>query len=146
MSNGMSREVREKVRVLVIDDDDLAREFLCEILRAEGFTVVDSATTIGVTNQIVRESINVVVLDVMMPTIRGDRLAQLLRKNAALRALGVVLVSGGSSQELADLAREVDAEAVVGKHEARTELARAVVHAMRTRRATSGSPGPRTSS
>jgi len=140
--NNLSLRARAKVRVLVIDDDELAREFLCDILRREGFTVTDWASTIGVTNKIVREEINVVVIDVMMPTIRGDRLATLLRKNAALGALGVVLVSSCPAEELQQLASEVGAEAVVGKQEARTELARAVLQAVRASRTSSGTPGP----
>jgi PleD family two-component response regulator len=125
---------REQVRVLVIDDDELAREFLVDILRSHGFTVSDSASTIGVTNQIIREEIHVVVLDVMMPTIRGDRLATLLRKHAALHSLGVVLVSSHPPAELEQIANEVGAEAVVGKHEARSQLAAAVMRAARVGR------------
>ena len=136
-----SMRARDKVRVLVIDDDEVAREFLCDILRSEGFTVMDWPSAIGVTNKIVRDEINVVVLDIMMPTIRGDRLATLLRKNAALGALGVVLVSGCPREELDQLAMEVGAEAVVSKQEARTELAWAVAQAARSR-GTSGTPGP----
>jgi CheY-like chemotaxis protein len=120
--------------VLVIDDDELAREFLCDILRRAGFTVSDSPSTLGVTNRIVREKINVVVLDVMMPAIRGDRLAALLRKHPGLAALGVVLVSSHARDELDQIASEVGAEAVVGKHEAREKLAAAVLEAATARR------------
>lgn len=124
-----------EVRVLVIDDDELARGFLADVLRSAGFVVSDSDSTIGVTNKILREHIHVVVLDVMMPTIRGDRLATLLRKNAALSELGVVLVSSHPPDELAQLASEVGAEAVVGKHEVRTKLARVVMEAANRGRA-----------
>jgi CheY-like chemotaxis protein len=128
---------REKVRVLVLDDDELAREFLSDILRSEGFSVMDSESIIGVTNKIIREDIHVVVLDVMMPTIRGDRLAALLRKNSVLGALGVVLVSSHPREELDALITETGALAVVGKHEARLKLAEAVMDAARSRKATS---------
>ena len=140
--NSLSARAREKLRVLVIDDDELAREFLCDILRREGFNVIDWSSTIGVTNKIVREGIRVVVIDVMMPTIRGDRLASLLRKNSALGALGVVLVSSCPREELEQLAKEVGAQAIVGKQDARTQLVAAVMHAARTSSTPSGSPGP----
>jgi CheY-like chemotaxis protein len=127
---------REKVRVLVVDDDELAREFLSDILRSEGFSVMDSESIIGVTNKIIREDIHVVVLDVMMPTIRGDRLAALLRKNSVLGSLGVVLVSSHPPEELDALISEVGALAVVGKHEAKLRLADAVMDAARSRKTT----------
>jgi CheY-like chemotaxis protein len=123
-----------EVRVLVIDDDELARAFLSDVLRSAGFVVTESESTIGVTNRIVREDIHVVVLDVMMPTIRGDRLATLLRKNPALSGLGVVLVSSHPPEELTQIASEVGAEAVVGKHEVRARLAHAVMDAVRVSR------------
>jgi CheY-like chemotaxis protein len=126
--------LRDKLRVLVIDDDDLAREFLCTVLRRGGFLVFDLPSTIGATVRITRDEIQVVVLDIMMPSIRGDKLATLLRKNSHLSELGVVLVSSCPRSELDQLALEFDAEAVVGKDEARTKLVDAVTAAARVRK------------
>jgi DNA-binding response OmpR family regulator len=125
---------RDKLRVLVIDDDDLAREFLCTVLRRSGFAVFDLPSTIGATVRITRDEIQVVVLDIMMPSIRGDKLATLLRKNSQLAELGVVLVSSCPRSELEQLELDVDADAVVGKDEARTKLADAVLAASRIRK------------
>jgi CheY-like chemotaxis protein len=61
----------------------------------------------GLTNHLINEHVEVVVLDVMMPSIRGDKLAALLRKNPALADLGVVLVSALPAAELAQLMVEV---------------------------------------
>lgn len=126
-----SMRPRHEVRVLVIDDDELARTFMVEILHKEGFFVRHTDSTIGVTNQLIKDRIDVVVLDVMMPTIRGDRLATLLRKNSQLRNLGVVLVSSHPQEELAALASELDAAAVVSKRDARDTLVPAVLQAVR---------------
>ena len=124
---------RDRIRVLVIDDDELAREYLCEVLRFDGFTVFDLPSTIGVTNTIVRENISVVVLDVMMPTMRGDKLATLLRKKTQLSHLGVVLVSSCERSELDAMAIDVHADAVVSKADVREQLSDAVLRAMRRR-------------
>jgi CheY-like chemotaxis protein len=126
--------LRDKLRVLVIDDDDLAREFLCTVLRRGGFAVFDLPSTIGATVRITRDEIQVVVLDIMMPSIRGDKLATLLRKNNQLAELGVVLVSSCPRSELDQLELDVDADAVVGKDEARTKLVDAVLAASRIRK------------
>jgi CheY-like chemotaxis protein len=117
------------IHVLVIDDDEIAREFLCEVLRRFGFIVDDMPSTIGVTNKIVRDRYQVVVLDVMMPAIRGDKLAGLLRKNPHLQGLGVVMVSGAPPAELAQLASEIDPADVINKADARTKLPAAVLRA-----------------
>lgn len=110
-------------RVVVIDDDDFEREFLVELLRRAGFNVSAMSSVIGVTNHLVQEHVQVVVLDVMMPTIRGDRLAQLLRKSPALPKLGVVLVSSLTEAEVAPLIADANVDAFVSKAHVRTDLA-----------------------
>jgi CheY-like chemotaxis protein len=124
---------RSHLRVLVIDDDEIAREFICDILRRAGFTAEDQASTIGLTNRLIRDHFQVVVLDVMMPTISGDKLTALLRKNDQLSHLGIVLVSSAPKDELESMAKDLGADAVVSKEEARERLATAVLHAARVR-------------
>jgi CheY-like chemotaxis protein len=119
----------EQISVLVIDDDEIAREYLCDVLRRAGFIVEDTPSTIGVTNKLVRDHFQVVVLDIMMPAIRGDKLAGLLRKNPHLRELGVVMVSGAPRAEIEQLTHELDPGDVINKGEARTKLADAVLRA-----------------
>jgi CheY-like chemotaxis protein len=123
----------EQISVLVIDDDEIAREYLCDVLRRAGFLVEDTSSTIGVTNKLVRDQFQVVVLDVMMPSIRGDKLAGLLRKNSHLRELGVVMVSGAPKAEIEQLVNELDPQDVINKGDARTKLAEAVLRVARER-------------
>jgi CheY-like chemotaxis protein len=114
------------LQVLVIDDDDIARESMIELLRGEGHGVAGLPSPIGATKRILSYKVDVVVIDVMMPSIRGDKLAALVRKNPRLKHVGVVLVTGASGEELADLAGDVNAAAVVEKRNIHSELASAV--------------------
>jgi PleD family two-component response regulator len=129
---------RAATRVVVIDDDDFEREFLTHILVKAGFDATGLPSVIGVTNQIVRDKVQVVVIDVMMPTIRGDKLATLLRKNSALANIGVVMVSSLSESEFAAITEKLHVDAFVSKANVRTELAPAVLRAASRRRMTSG--------
>jgi CheY-like chemotaxis protein len=117
---------RAALRVVVIDDDDFEREFLVDILRSAGFNVSALNSVFGVTNHLIQEHAQVVVLDVMMPTIRGDKLAALLRKSGALADLRVVLVSSVSEKEMHELALGAQIDAFVSKAQVRTDLARVV--------------------
>lgn len=121
------------MKVLVIDDDEISREALCEELRASGIQTVDLPSPIGATRLLRTERIDAVVIDIMMPAIRGDRLAKLLRGNPKFSTLGVVLVSGDTSVRLRELADSVGADAVVSKKGIRGHLGRAVVSAARAR-------------
>jgi CheY-like chemotaxis protein len=118
---------------LVIDDDDVARELLCNVLRDEGYSVFDLASPIGATRLIVQKEVRAVVVDVVMPSIRGDRLARLLRGNPRMGSVGVVLVSGDHTVKLESMAKEVGADAVVRKDEARAMLVPAVARAISSR-------------
>lgn len=118
---------KSAVRVVIIDDDDFEREFLVDLLRTSGgFNVSSMGSVFGLTNHLINEHVEVVVLDVMMPSIRGDKLAALLRKNPALASLGVVLISSLPEAELAQLMIEVEVDAFVSKANVRTELASVV--------------------
>lgn len=112
---------RQSATVLVIDDDDIARGLICEILRPH-FRVVELNSPIGATRAAISEGADVVVIDVQMPNIRGDMLAKLFRNNARLRQVGLVLVSGCPMNELSELGQTCGADAVVAKRELRQVL------------------------
>lgn len=114
---------RAPIRVVVIDDDDFEREFLVDLLRTAGFNVSSLRSVFGVTNHLVHEQAQVVVLDVMMPSIRGDKLATLLRRNPALPKLAVVLISSLPEAEIAPIMAEVQVDAFVSKAHVRSDLA-----------------------
>src|SRR4051795_9728494 len=110
------------MKVLVVDDDEIARELLCSELERAGCEVLSLPSPIGATRVIHDEKIDVIVLDVVMPNLRGDRLAKLLRGNPRFAKLGVVLVSGESGIELQKLASAVGADAVLSKDAIRATL------------------------
>jgi two-component system chemotaxis sensor kinase CheA len=115
--------------VLVIDDDEVQREFVTSVLSAAGFDASGCAPAVGITNHVIKENIRVAVIDVMMPTIRGDRLAKLLRSRPALSGIGIVLISSLPDEEFAELTADSGADAYVSKANIRTELATAVARA-----------------
>ncbi|HEX2875292.1 MAG TPA: response regulator [Polyangiaceae bacterium] len=124
---------KPSIRVVVIDDDDFEREFVVDLLKRAGhFNVSSMSSVFGLTNHLINEQVEVVVLDVMMPSIRGDKLAALLRKSPALAKLGVVLMSSLPESELAALMAEVEVDAFVPKANLRTELA-AVIRSVAAR-------------
>ena len=103
------------IHVLVIDDSDVAREQMAERLEQAGFIVSKLASPIGATRAVADQAIDVVVVDVQMPSIRGDRLAALFKGNRRLAALGVILVTGANETELSQLGALAKADAVLSK-------------------------------
>jgi CheY-like chemotaxis protein len=102
---------------------------MCELLRDKGCEVFSVGTPIGVTRLIGIHKIDVIVLDVMMPDISGDKLAKLLRSNPRLSQLTIVLVSGEDGNALDLMAAEVKADTVVSKSNIQHDLANSVLSA-----------------
>ena len=113
---------RKPPKVLVIDDDDLPRTAMRELLEGAGIGTLELSSPIGATQVAINNTVDVVVLDVMMPNLRGDMLAKLFRKNPRLKNIGVILVSGCNAQELSELASACEADAVLSKRDVRTDL------------------------
>lgn len=110
------------MKALVIDDDDIARELIVSVLESGGYDTYDLPSPIGATQAIIDRGIDIVVLDLFMPAMSGDKLAKMLRSNPRLRSLTIVLVSSCAVSELQGLAASVKANAVVSKDEIRTRL------------------------
>jgi DNA-binding response OmpR family regulator len=128
------------MRILVIDDDDIARELLASTLEEQGHDVFELPSAIGASREIYRNGIDAVVLDVMMPDINGDKLARLLRNNTRGKNLAIVLVSSRPVEELQILASLATADAVVAKERIRIDLGRAVNRACEARGLSSVAP------
>lgn len=66
--------------ILVVDDDQIIRDSLCEFLRFEGFDCVGAGSFNEAIKEIEKQSINVVITDVNMPEISGFELLRVIRK------------------------------------------------------------------
>jgi DNA-binding response OmpR family regulator len=112
--------------ILVIDDDDISRTLVFEALSDQGWRLTELSSPIGATRTLAAEAIDVVVLDVEMPNLRGDKLAKLFRENRRFSYVGVVLISGCVEAELRSLGASCGADGVVNKRNVRTSLVPAV--------------------
>lgn len=114
------------MRILVIDDDELSRLVATETLESAGHYVTELPSPIGATRVILQENIDLVVLDVMMPSLNGDKLAKLIRGNRQMERVQVVLMSASEDQRMYALAKSVGAMAFVGKSQMRAGLLKAI--------------------
>lgn len=78
--------------VLVADDNDLVRDSLCHVLRERGYSVVEAEDGEKALEIINEEKIDVAVIDIMMPSMGGLELRQVL--NEQTNALPIILVTG----------------------------------------------------
>ena len=98
--------VRTDARVAVIDDDLAMWQLMVQILRRQGFTIIDVQTPESLLADPERFSLDLLVTDVDMPSMSGDELARTIRQE--LPDIGLLVVSGSSDDSsIAGLANAV---------------------------------------
>jgi putative two-component system response regulator len=124
-------EIRDRARVLIVDDDEQIRELLSRLMAHAGL-VCDTAATAGEARAALgRLRPDLLLLDVYLPDENGLTLA---REVAALPAgPAVLMVSGEDDASVARIALDAGAFGYVTKPFKRNEVAIAVDHALRRR-------------
>lgn len=82
-----------KPRVLVVEDNPLNRELLCDWLEAEGYEVVSAEDLKTAFTEIERHQPQVVLLDIQLGADDGLSLVSWLRKQERLRSIPVIAVT-----------------------------------------------------
>ena len=86
-------------RVLVVDDDDDSRRLLRHLLERKGFEVVLADGGREALDRLRSESVDVILLDVMMPIMDGFAVCRELKKSAATASLPVILLTARDDME-----------------------------------------------
>jgi CheY-like chemotaxis protein len=103
-------------RIVVIDDSKLVLAIATEALESAGYEVL--ATDSGIeANQYIYASRrpDLILIDVMMPLLNGDRKVRLLKERESSRHIPVILMSTKATNELQQLARESGADGFIQK-------------------------------
>lgn len=107
--------------ILVIDDSDLDRQAIADLLSSAGFTVYQLPSPIGATRAARDLHVGAVIIDQNQPSMDGSKLAALFR-STGLTDLRVILISGSERQDMAEIARQSRADAFIAKQRLRDEL------------------------
>ena len=91
----------EGARILLVEDEDLVRALIREILEEEGHTVLEAANGADALATVggLEEGVHLLVTDVVMPRVGGRELVRRLRRECP--ELRVLFVSGHADEALA---------------------------------------------
>ncbi|NWL05326.1 response regulator [Pseudomonas hunanensis] len=98
--------------LLVVDDDDEIRELLCDYLKDAGYTVLAAADGEQMREQLARQKVELVVLDLMLP---GEDGLSLCRQLQATPGLAVIMLSAKGSTLDRIIGLEVGADDYLAK-------------------------------
>jgi putative two-component system response regulator len=83
--------------ILVADDSEANRELLSELLNAEGYTVVLAADGKQALERVASDSIDLALLDVVMPRPTGFEVCQAIKSKPETRLIPVILLTSLNS-------------------------------------------------
>jgi len=101
-------------KVLIIDDDPATLNLYSRALENAGFTVSTSTQVIGTVPKINEFSPDVILLDVMMPALPGDKIVKIL-KQSVRSAPVIILLSNKNEDELSRISKECGADDFITK-------------------------------
>jgi CheY-like chemotaxis protein len=105
-----------KKRVLVVDDSEIVLAKAQEALTAGGYEVCTAASAAGADSYIYGDARpDIIILDVMMPQLDGDKKAKLLKGDDLTRDIPILLLSSKNEEELARLVAESGADGFIRK-------------------------------
>lgn len=109
-------------KILVIEDDNDLRNIICEMLGAENFSVIEAEDgDIGV--QLAKEELpDLVICDIMLPTIDGYGVLYHLREVPSLQTVPFIFLSAKAAKADTRLGMELGADDYLTKPFTRDEL------------------------
>lgn len=80
-------------RILIVDDDQMARETLEVLLRREGYSLLFAASGAEVLQNMAALNPDLILLDIMMPGMTGIELCQRLKQSPDYRHIPIIFVT-----------------------------------------------------
>jgi FixJ family two-component response regulator len=101
-------------KVIVVDDSEICRETVRDMLEEGGMDVVTLDSPFGLSRTMQSERPDLVLVDVQMPALRGDQLVSVVLQHR-LHRCPIVLHSDRPPSELADLTKKSGASGFICK-------------------------------
>ena len=106
--------IRSRARVLIVDDSPIIRDFVQSVLEQDGYEVIGLDSPTGFSRALVQEKPDIVLMDVSMPALSGDKLVEIALRSG-LHRCPIVLFSDRSDAELTRLVEECGASGYIRK-------------------------------
>ena len=116
-----------KKKILIIDDSELVLAMAKDALEQAGYQVLTATNGIEANRFIFsREKPDLIIMDIMMPMLDGNKKAKLLKDNEVSRDIPILLLSSKSEKEMRELAEEAGADGFILKPFSPAQIAAAV--------------------
>lgn len=112
--------------ILIVDDEQLLRETLRDILELNGYTTIVATNGLEAVELARRDNPALVITDVAMPVMTGFQLLEEFRRDPALRTIPVIVVSAKTERAAVRHGMELGASDFITKPFTEEEVLRSV--------------------
>lgn len=112
--------------IMIVDDSEITLELTRHALEGAGHDVVALSSPLGLMAGLYRHRPDLLLLDVDMPALSGEKVTELVRANERFGSIRVILYSSRSAAELKEAAARCGADGYVQKTGRANDLVDAV--------------------
>lgn len=105
-----------KKTILLVDDEPFILSATAKLLRGAGYDVHTCEQWAGVAATVRAEEPDLVLLDYNMPTLRGDDLCTILKRNAISPGMRIVIFSSEPESDLVEIVARCGADGYIRKN------------------------------
>jgi len=105
----------EGTTVLVLDDNPLVLKLARALLEREGCTVLTAVSWIEFNHVLASNTPDIILLDVNLPSIKGNRLSEVLKSQSNKKHIPIVLISDLPERNLEEMFPSSGADAWMKK-------------------------------
>jgi CheY-like chemotaxis protein len=91
-----------KRKALVVDNHPVILKFMSSLLQKEGYQVRTAEDGISALDILQIYLPDIIVLDLIMPNISGDKLCPIIRRMPAFKNVGIIILSSIAAEEKVD--------------------------------------------
>ena len=110
------------VAVLILDDNPLVLKLGKALLEREGCTVLTASTWIEFNHVLATNAPDIIFLDVNLPSIKGNRLSEVLKSQSTKKNIPIVLISDLPEKSLEEMFPSSGADAWMRKPMTREKM------------------------
>jgi CheY-like chemotaxis protein len=102
-------------KILIVDDEQDARESLAVLFREAGHTVTGAPNGRDALSAVLSDTPDVIILDLMMPEMDGPSFLEVVRSYLRIQSLPVVVLTGLGDSPMIDRARALKVNTILVK-------------------------------
>jgi CheY-like chemotaxis protein len=89
----------QQVRILVVDDEDIVREFIGSALEEEGFDITLAQDGVDALEKLKDGPFDLAMVDLMMPRMDGNELINSIKSRETLKKMPIIVLTGDDREE-----------------------------------------------